>query len=209
MRYFRAFAIFGAATLAFSLVSCGSIADPSGKPIPSGPTSAASNPSPTTSAAPKYGIGDTLVNGGVTLTLNEAFDAPSITVNGTSYRRGSGYETYTERLPIEGGKFFVAKTKIENTGNKSVDLTCGYPIAIKAVSNKDQEFDQADDLYEVKDNPLCNDKLQPGFSTNMTYAFLVPADAHIIGLYFYDTSGSERGDPAIFTVDPNYRLTFG
>lgn len=219
MRWRRATAILGA-ILALSLAACGSTAAPSDQTIAPNPTSAASSPSPTRaasspspsatrSAAPKYGIGDTLVNGGVTLTLNEAFDAPSITVNETSYRRGSGYETYTERMPTEGGKFFVARTTIENTGKRSMDLTCGYPIAIKALSDKDQEFDQADDLSDVQDNPLCNDNLQPGFSTSVTYAFVVPADANIVGLYFYDTSGSERGNPAIFTLDPNYTITFG
>lgn len=179
-------------------------------PATESPTPAPSptpTPTPSPTAPPAFGIGDTLENGGVSFTVHDAREAATITVNDSNYRQGSGLETYSELAPTSGGKYYVVDATIENVGKQSMDLTCGYPVAVKVIDDQSREFDLADDLYEIKGNPGCNDSIQPGFSADITYAFVVPSDAHVVGMFFHGTQGSSVEDESIFTFDSNYTLS--
>ncbi len=83
-----------------------------------------------------------------------------------------------------------------------MDLTCSLPIMAKVVDAQGREFDTVESLYELRGNPECNDQLQPGFSSEMTYAFLVPEGADIRGIYFQDLNLND-GDGAVFAFDPS------
>jgi hypothetical protein len=56
------------------------------------------------------------------------------------------------------------------------------------VDDRDRQFDTIDSLHEIRDNPECNVQLQPGFESDMTYIYMVPAGAKISGFAFRDAS---------------------
>ncbi len=143
-------------------------------------------------------VGQTMTNEGVTLTVTAARVADVIELNQSSYQQGSGYETYTQVPPAAGGKYVIVDTHIVNDGQVSMDLTCSYPIATVLVDDRDRQFDTIDSLYEIRDNPDCNAQLQPGFESEMTYIYMVPADANISGFAFRDAS--ELGNNNDFTA---------
>lgn len=146
-------------------------------------------------------VGETATHAGVTLTVNEATASPTVSLNKSGYRAGSGYESYTATPADEGGRYVIVKTTIKNTGRESMDLTCSWPINIKVLDDEMREFDTIDSLHEVQGNPECNAQLQPGFSDDVTYVFMVPKSAKIVGLYFQDTN--DLGDEAgLFKFDP-------
>jgi hypothetical protein len=141
-----------------------------------------------------FGVGETASNFGVELTIDKAYLAKTVPLNKSNYRQGSGYETYSDEKPAKGGKFLVVKTTVKNAGKKSMDLTCGYPIAIKAGDTENRAYDTIESLYEYKGNPECNSDLQPGFKNKMTYVFMAPEDAELTGLVFQDTNNDDYND---------------
>jgi hypothetical protein len=157
---------------------------------PSPPTRTTTSSSATPAAPPLAQVGETVSNGGITLTVTAARTVESIDMNESNFRPGSGYETYTKTQPEQGGKFVVIETHIVNDGQSSLDLTCSWPIDAKLVDDRDRNFDPIDELYKLKGNPECNKQLQPGFEDDMTYVFLVPTDAKIFGLGFRDVTNS-------------------
>lgn len=137
-------------------------------------------------------VGESGDHGGVRLTVMSAKASDTVTRNVTNSRQGSGYEKYDDIPADEGGRFIVVEAEVENIGKESMDLTCSWPINIMALDSQMREFDTVDDLYDIKDNPACNAELQPGFSDTITYAFMVPMDAEVLGLYFQDTNFLEE-----------------
>ncbi|WP_216870641.1 DUF4352 domain-containing protein [Modestobacter excelsi] len=133
-------------------------------------------------------VGQTVSNGGVTLTVTGAFVADTIELNETSYAPGSGYEEYTPTPPDAGGKYVVVETHVVNNAQVSMDLTCGFPIDTAVVDAQERYFDTIDSLYKLRDNPECNDQLQPGFEADMTYVYMVPATAQITAFGFADAT---------------------
>lgn len=153
---------------------------------------ASSSAAPSSSAEAGAGsigaVGQAMTNGGVTLTVLGARVADIIELNESNYAQGSGNETYTQVPPDAGGKFVIVDTHIVNNGQVSMDLTCSYPIATALVDDRDRQFDTIDSLYEIRNNPECNSQLQPGFESDMTYIYMVPADAKITGFAFRDAT---------------------
>ncbi|MDK6906642.1 hypothetical protein ACYATL_06550 [Actinotignum timonense] len=197
------------AVIITSLAGCSSNEVKDAAPTPSNKTttqiktpSPTPSPTKTTPKPVKHHVGDTLKNGAVKLTLLEVSETDHLEIVDGMNKAGT-------RQPDAGGKFFLAKAKVENVGKTSMDLTCSLPVKIKAFSAKSQEFDQVDELYKIAGNPECNDLMQPGFAKEITYAFMVPSDAEIIGVFFTDPWGDERDNPGIFTLNDNYTLSFG
>lgn len=142
---------------------------------------------PTTTPEPQIAaVGDTVTNGGITLTLVSAGSIDTIELNKSGYRPGSGYEDYTVTAPDPGGRFVAVQTHIVNNSRVSLDLTCSLPIDTILVDAQSREFDPIDSLHELRGNPECNDQLQPGFEADMTYVYLVPATAQVTGWVFAD-----------------------
>jgi hypothetical protein len=54
------------------------------------------------------------------------------------------------------------------------------------VDDQDRQFDPIDDLYKLKGNPECNDQLQPGFESDMTWVYRLPSSANVVGWAFQD-----------------------
>jgi len=178
---------------------------PSGVP-PSGATSAgtepATSPSPTPAAgssnraagpttsedrrAPPNQVGERVSNLGITLTVTEVNAADSIPLNETNYPQGSGYETYTDTPAGPDAKYVTVKAHIINNTNKSLDLTCSLPIKTLLIDDTQQQFDPLPDLDKIQGNPDCNAPLQPGFESDMTWAYRVPANTHVTRWAFED-----------------------
>ena len=140
---------------------------------------------------PAGGISQTVVNGGITLTVDTVSQPPTIERN----RKGTV-------APQPGAKFVQVETTIKNTGNKSVDLTCGYPIANKLWDAGKRQFDTVDALYELPGNPGCTDNLQPGFSSKMSYVYEVPQDAVAEFFGFADSDVNYGSNTSFISLTP-------
>jgi hypothetical protein len=145
-------------------------------------------PSATADAAPSAQVGQTVTKGGITLTVKDARGVETIQMNESNFRPGSGYEKYTKTTPKEGGRFVMVTTHVVNNAKVSLDLTCSLPLMTKLIDAQQRNFDAIDDLYKLKGNPECNDQLQPGFEADMTWVYLVPKTATVVGWGFRDTT---------------------
>lgn len=143
--------------------------------------SASATTATSTPGAPTWGeVGQTVSQGGVTVTVTGAHPADSVEMNGA------------RKLPDAGGKFVVVQTHIVNNAQASMDLTCGLPVNTLVEDDRSRRFDPIDDLYGLPGNPACNHLLQPGFSTDMTWVYMVPADATVYAWGFADATGPAR-----------------
>lgn len=148
------------------------------------------------------GVGDAVENYGVELTVNDAYSDDTIPMNNSNQSNDSPNAVFDAQPAPDGGKYVVVETTINNIGATSMDLTCSWPIDVVGVDDQDREFDTVDDRYKYQGNPACNDKLQPGFSSDMTYVFAIPEDAKLVGMAFRDTERSEFGEYAAVIFDP-------
>ena len=140
---------------------------------------------------PAGGVGQTVVNGGITLTVDAVSEPPRIERS----REGTV-------APQPGAKFVQVDTTIKNTGTKSIDLTCSYPVANKLWDADKRQFDTVDSLYELPGNPGCNDSLQPGFSSKMTYGYEIPQDAVVACLRFADSDVDYGANTSFISLKP-------
>jgi hypothetical protein len=197
------------ALITVGLAALTSCASPSAAPASPSPavTSAAAvvatrtptpTPTPTITVAQ---IGAVATNGGIQIKVTSAVASPTVTLNTSNYRSGTGMETY-ESVPAQaGGRYIVVNAVVTNNGKAPIDLTCSYPIDIKVFNAASQVYSPIEDLRKIKDNPECNAQLQPGFESLMTWAFLVPAKSTISGAAFseVDFSATRKLDPTIIS----------
>lgn len=189
---------------ALALGSCGGDGTPPEKgSAPTATPSEEQTPEPV-----NFGIGEPIPAPGFVMTIKKVDESPQILVNETDYIAGSPNARYTPRKPDAGGKFVILRTRIENKAQESFDLTCSFPIDIKVFNTESQQYDPIDNLYEIKGNPECNSQLQPGFKSKMTYAFMVPNEAKIVGaLVDIGAVGTIESDPQIVALDESYKGT--
>jgi hypothetical protein len=164
--------------------------------------SPSSSPTPTPTPTPTFAkVGDVATNGGIQIKVVSAVASPTVTQNTSNYRSGSGSETYEDVPAQSGGRYVVVKAVVTNNGKAPIDLTCSYPIDIKVFNSSSQVYSPIENIYKIKDNPECNAQLQPGFESNMTWAFLVPAKSTIVGAAFseVDFSAYKKTDPTIIS----------
>jgi hypothetical protein len=150
------------------------------------PQPATAAPSTTVPAANQ--VGQPFTNLGITATVTSAETAESIALNESNSRPGSGYETYTDTPAGPGAKYEVIKTHIVNNAKTSLDLTCSLPIKTLLIDDQGRQFDPIQNLYKVQGNPECNTQLQPGFDSDMTWPYRVPAATHVVSWEFTDTT---------------------
>ena len=140
----------------------------------------------TTTTVPVNEVGAEKRSGAATVTVMSAVAGPSVTVNTTMARQGSGYDEYADLPAGEGAKFVTIRVRVKNDGQTSMSLTCGLPIVNKLVDVQDREFDAIDELYDVKGNPGCGDSVQPGFTGEVSFVYRVPSDVVVAGWSFRD-----------------------
>jgi hypothetical protein len=144
------------------------------------PTSVA--PSTTASRPALAQVGQRVQNGGVAITINSVSATTSISYQVEGYRG-----QFSPENARPGGQFVSVRATVENVGQISMDLTCGYPIGNKLIDSNDRQFDTYDSLYRVEGNPGCNDNLQPGFSSEMTWVYELPLTSTPTMFGFYDS----------------------
>ena len=110
----------------------------------------------------------------------------TIEMNESNFRPGSGNERYTKTKAGEGAKFVVVDTHVTNNAKTSLDLTCSLPVQTAVADDQQRNFDAIDDLYKLRGNPECNNQLQPGFESDMTWVYRVPVTAKIVRWGFQD-----------------------
>jgi hypothetical protein len=163
-------------------------------------TPEAIEPEETPDAADLIRVGDAVVNYGIELTIHDVTEADSVSINQTMYEQGSGYEEYTPEAADDGGKYVLVRTTVNNIGKAPLDLTCGWPIDIVLVDEDERQYEPSDSLYEVEGNPGCSDNTAPGFAKDITYPFMIPADASPYVLAFADTESGEWEDYALISL---------
>lgn len=199
----RVGAVASALVLTSLLVSCGASG---AEPTPTVTVTATVTAEPTgvdsvtsDSSAPAQvadgTVGEVVNNGGVDLTIKKAsaVDTVSMTMDINSPK-------VTQEKPPAGGRYIRIDTVVENAGKK-LDLTCMGPVQIVAIDSEEREFNTLESLYKIVDNPGCNDQLQPGFKDDMTWVFMVPEDAEITGVSFYDSQQSMYDQPSFIAFD--------
>lgn len=143
-----------------------------------------SSQSRTEAADPGFAtVGQELENGGVTLTVNQVEELPTITLDEKG--RMKGYGSLEETPPSrEGAKFIRVNTTVFNSGSNTWDLTCGYAIGTALMDPDGNEYDPVDSLYRIPENPACNDSLGHGFSDEMTWVYEVP-ESYELGYFAF------------------------
>ncbi len=101
-------------------------------------------------------------------------------------------------LAGDGAKFVTVRTEVLNDAARSIDLTCSRPIQTYVFDDCGRRFDSVARLYQIAGNPECNENLQPGFTSPMTWVYRVPVHASIIAFEFEDVSDFTRDN----TVPP-------
>lgn len=135
-------------------------------------------------------LGQPVTNGGVTLTVTAVTVLPAVP-------REDG------DVPARiGAKVIRVDTTVENVGQKSMDLTCGYPVTNKIWDSEKRQFDAVESSYEIPGNPGCNDGLQPGFSSPMTYVYEVPEAAKVEFFGFADSDVNYGSDTSYIAISP-------
>lgn len=141
-----------------------------------------------------YYEGEPVTNGGITLTVNSATSPATYPRNETNYRKDSDYAVYTDIEPRSGGKFVRIDATVKNGTPQAIDLTCSLPV-IAHVSDGDALYKPVDSLYEIEGTPDCNEDLNPGFESEMTWIFEVPETAEIFVFTFADYDlGTNSGE---------------
>lgn len=192
------------------LTSCASpsaapaVSSPSASPTATSTAARVEKPTPTPTPTPKVAIaqiGDVAVNGGIQIQVTSAVASPTVTLNTSNYRSGSGYETYEDVPAQAGGKYIIVTSVVTNNSKAPIDLTCSFPIDIKTFNAASQVYSPIEDNRKIKDNPECNAQLQPGFESPMIWAFMVPDKTTILGTVFseVDFSSSRKLDPTIIS----------
>lgn len=125
-------------------------------------------------------IGDTLENNGIRMKLDSTGDQATISYD--TCGKGCSNGIYAPKAPDANSKYWVANVEITNTGRKPIDISCSYPLDIKALNSSGQEFSHIEDIGGMQGNPECNAQLQPGMTSKVSYPFMVPANANIVGL---------------------------
>ncbi|WP_416416175.1 hypothetical protein [Paenarthrobacter aromaticivorans] len=182
-----------------AVATTGTVETPSRTPTPT-PTHA---PTPTPTFSHVAAVGDAATNGGIQIRLTSAAASPTVSMNTSHYRAGTGMEIY-ENVPAQaGGKYVIVKGVVTNNAKAPIDLTCGYPIDFKVFNSTSQVYSPIQELYKIQGNPECNAQLQPGFESPMTWAFLVPTASTIDGAIFQEVDLAAR----VYRV-PTY-ISFG
>ena len=97
-----------------------------------------------------------------------------------------GEEPFEDLAAGASAKFVTIRTQVLNDARRSIDLSCGHPVANHLTDERGRQFDAIDKLYLIPGNPGCGDKLQPGFASDMTWIYRVPLDANIAAFEFQD-----------------------
>ncbi|HHT33176.1 MAG TPA: DUF4352 domain-containing protein [Corynebacterium sp.] len=126
---------------------------------------------------------------GITLTIDEVTVAPARDVVKHRFEVGvEGPVTYVEQVDARpGGTFATVRTTVVNTGDRARDLVCGYDVRVQLVDDLGRRHERVDALHDIPGNPVCDDMMNPGFSTSMTWIFEVPEGVVPASLAFADT----------------------
>lgn len=107
-----------------------------------------------------------------------------------------GRQQREDLLAGDGAKFVAVRTEVLNDAAWSIDLTCSRPIQTYVFDDRGRRFDSIRSLYQIAGNPECNENLQPGFSSSMTWVYRVPLQASVVAFEFEDVSDFTR-DPTV------------
>lgn len=138
--------------------------------------------------------------GGITITVTKASSPDTYPVMIGSYQKNSGYDEYEATPPREGGKLIRIDAIVKNDTGQSIDITCSGPITAKVTDGKSL-YDPVDSLHKIQGTPECNEDLNPGFSSKMTWVFEVPVDVKIHRFAFSDNNSASNPNNEIMGVN--------
>lgn len=147
-------------------------------------------PSPTSTQTPQPSddLGKSVSSGGIVLKVVDVRASKTLTYQGgVQSDLTPDAETRTVRAK-QGGSYVYVKTKLTNKTKAGIDLTCGFPVDAKLIDDQGRQFSPDDGISQLAGNPDCNDMLQPGFRTVMTWVYLVPPGARLSTFNFADVT---------------------
>ena len=145
-------------------------------------TSSEDNHITSSQPAPTVKMGEKAESDGLELVVQSFTKSPSIELYAEGVKRGSSPDETVEARA--GGKFVIVSTEVTNETTQAIDLTCGFDAQAELGDADERHYEPIDNLYRVKNTPDCNEYLNPGFSTPMTWVFEVPEDTDPKYLYF-------------------------
>lgn len=134
-------------------------------------------------------VGQPATNVGVAVTVNSFKAVPSIGLNQSGYRPGSGYESYTDTPAGAGDKYVLVSAHVMNNESKPLDLSCGTGLKTAAKDDQGHEYPSMGQLFKFKGNPQCDEAVDPGQAADMTWIYRVPSDAHMVSWQFQENNG--------------------
>jgi hypothetical protein len=139
-------------------------------------------------AAPSR-VGQPATNVGVAVTVKAVTAVPTIALNQSGYRPGSGYDTYTDTPAGTGDKYVMVSAHVVNNEVKPLDLSCGVALKTFAKDDQGHQYAPMDQLFKFKGNPQCDEAVDPGQAADMTWIYRVPTDAHVVSWQFQENNG--------------------
>lgn len=134
-------------------------------------------------------IGDTGQDGGLLIKLKEARIVSQVPLKNGNYLRAK-----------EGTYFLETKITLLNESMRSIDIYCTFDFGTALFDQKGRKYDRIERHYNILGNIGCNEKIQPGFSTNETIIFLLPEGVQADYISFWNPNEIEdisdsRWDP--------------
>lgn len=133
-------------------------------------------------------LGRPVRNAGITLTVDKVGYPATYQRLSNNMQKDSEYAEYSTVSPRANGKFVQIDATVLNSGVTAIDLTCSWPVNAVVVDTQGRNYKPVDSLHELQGTPGCNDDLNPGFDSPMTWIFEVPSTANVTLFGFADTN---------------------
>jgi Protein kinase domain len=168
----------------------GDVSAPMPPPGPAGQDTLA----PTLSTGPAGQMGVAVRDGGIEVTVTDAFLADSVEL-------GNELTGYVDTPAGADARFVVVKARVLNDTDRSVSVSCGgVPTAV--IDERARKFDPIPESYQARGNSHCAPPLQPGFEGTATWVYRVPISALVTSFVFRDPSAFKPVDKS----SPGIRL---
>lgn len=201
MRWYTSWAAVSAAV---ALTACGStktttVTKTKTVTVETAPTATTDN----SASKPYSEVGELAKSGGIRLRVTAVRSAPAVMYESGTASQITPNATARTVKATQGGRYYFVKTRLKNETSAGIDLTCSLPVQAQLGDEDNRTFDPIDGLAQIAGNPECNANVQPGFSTTMTWVFLVPKGAFIKAFVFADMTDPSADEDFAAVRVPN------
>ncbi len=124
-------------------------------------------------------VGADGVSQGIHIRVRKAFRTKSLVYEAGTYSTETPNGDRRVVKAAGGARFLYVVTTGKNRSKSGIDLTCDLPVSANVLDDSGASYEHVEGLSQIKGNPECNAKVNPGFPFKMTWVFKVPTDANI------------------------------